>query len=619
MRRFKKIFCIIFSVFLLLGTVACSSNETPTLAEPTLQYAYDYNDKTKELNLVKDGETDYKIVTPVEFSETIYFAITELQNLLYQATGLQFETVTDEGLTYDESKYYISVGPTTILQNSSIDHSFEKLSYDGCIVKLCGNQIILAGADSATEYGYLYAVYDFLEYVIDYEFFSETEMTFTKTNYIPLMTYNSVNVPDFPLRSNSLYCITGTEIPRIRHAARMRLYSSHNSCMSLKGQLAPMGVVHNLSVWLPQSEYPQYWNNGQLCFTNPEVIELLKTRAIEMAEEDPSKAIIPLSIMDNVKSCTCDNCIASDAKYGGKPSGTLLNCVNEVARALKAHFAGTGREIYVLTLAYNAYEPAPENIVAEENVMVYIAPIYRCYKHALTDCEVNEAYYQTILNWTNVCKNVSIYDYGTEFTNYYVYLNDWNRQKKDAQIYKDLGVMLYRVQSNSKNEISPFMDLRAYVFSQITWDASRDVNEVVDHFMANYYREGASEMKEFYNLLSANYSYVEKDGFVNQYIYNNIAETYFRTEILTLNVVNDLIELTEKAQAAIITAEYDVAREAELLKRVEYEKYFMVYALEVLHANSLSETELAEISEYLDEHRVLFGCRYEQENGQPAF
>jgi hypothetical protein len=232
---------------------------------------------------------------------------------------------------------------------------------------------------------------------------------------------------------------------------------------------------------------------------------------------------------------------------------------------------------------------------------------------------VNEAYYQTILNWTNVCKNVSIYDYGTEFTNYYVYLNDWNRQKKDAQIYKDLGVMLYRVLSNLKNEISPFMDLRAYVFSQITWDTSRDVNEVVDHFMANYYREGASYMKEFYNLLSANYSYMEKDGFINQYIYNNIAETYFRTEILTLNVVNDLIGLTEKAQTAIVAADYDEAREAELLKRVEYEKYFMVYALEVLHANSLSETELAEISDYLDEHRVLFGCRYEQESGQPAF
>lgn len=618
MKKFNKVICLILGLILTLGVVSCTSSEQTT-SMTALQYAYDYNDKTKELNLVKDGVTNYKIVTPVKYSETIHFALTELQELLYKATGLHFEAITDEGITYDESKYYISVGNTTILQNSSIDHSFERLSYDGCIVKLCGNQIILAGSDSVTEYGYIYAVYDFLHYAIDYECFSETEVCYTKTNYIPLMTYDSVNIPDIPLRSNGLNIVTGTSVPKIKNAARMRLYSSHNSCTSFKGQIAATGLIHNLDFWMPQEEYNEYWNEGQLCFSNPKVAEILTEKVIERAEEKSTYSIFPISIEDNSKSCSCDNCVASDKQFGGRPMGTLLNCINQVAKAVKTHFAGTGREINVLTLAYNAYEAVPENIVAEDNVIIYIAPIYRCYKHELTGCERNASFYETILGYSKICKNISIYDYGTEFTNYYVYLNDWNRHKKDAQIYKDLGVELYRIESNAQNETSPFMDLRVYFFSRITWDTNCDPDEIIEHFMTHYYREGATCMKEFYNLLSANYSFVEKDGFNDQYIYNNIAERYFRTEVFTVRLLNDLIELADKAKEAIVAADYDTEREAELLKRVEYERFFMIHTLKVLHSSSLSATELAEINEYLDKHYVLFGNRYEDDHDKPAF
>ena len=86
---------------MLFSFVACKANNDSS----KLEYATDFNDKTKELCLVKDGVTDYKIVTPVNYSTAVNFAINELKSLLYSSTGLNFEVITDAGITYDESKY----------------------------------------------------------------------------------------------------------------------------------------------------------------------------------------------------------------------------------------------------------------------------------------------------------------------------------------------------------------------------------------------------------------------------------------------------------------------------------------------------------------------------------
>ncbi len=608
MRRFNKIFCIIFSIFLLFGTVACNSNEATTPAETVLQYANDFNDKTKELCLVKDGATEYKIVTPINYSASVGFALNELRNILYESTGLNFQVITDQGITYDESKYYISLGDTSILKGSNIDYSFKKLNYDGCVVKLCGNQIILAGANSGSEYGYINAVYDFLEMAINYQCYATTEIQFDKTNYIPLMTYDSVNVPDIAIRSLSFYKLNSDTVANTYNAARMRTMQARgNGPETLNGPLAISGWAHNLDVFVDPLEYPQYWNSGQLCFSNPEVATLISQRAIEFLESAPNASYVPVSIEDNYASCPCPNCVASDAKYGGSPAGTMLECVNKVAKAVKEHFKDSGRDIKVLTLAYNNYVNAPQNIVAEDNVVVYIAPIFRCYKHALTDCERNVDFYKSMMKWAEITNHLAIYDYGTEFTNYFIYFNDWNRFEKDFKLYKEVGVSMYYTLASIANEVSPLVDLRIYVSSKLLWDTDRDTNELVDEFMSNYYYAGADYMKDFYNLISANNSYHEKNGYKDQYVYNNIAERYYDTTILSLKLCQQLLDLCNKAQDAIKAADYAPEKESQLLERIEYEKFYVKQTLIELHGNIFSQSEMQELLAEQDYYAELFG------------
>ncbi len=604
MKRIIKIICLVLSLTFLFSFTACKSNDNQTTK---LEYATDFNDSTKELCLVKDGITDYKIVTPVNYSTSLNFAINELKNFLYEATGLNFQVITDDGITYDESKYYISIGDTSILRGSNIDYSFATLNYDGCIVKLCGNQVILAGSNSGTEYGYINAVYDFLEMAIDYKCYATTEIQYTKTNYIPLMTYNSVNIPDIAIRSLSFYKTGSSTVATTEQAARMRtMHARGNGPETFNGPFAISGWAHNLDVLVDPLEHPELWNSGQLCFSNPEVATLIIEKSIEFLDDNPNASYVPVSIEDNYASCSCGNCSSSDLVYGS-PAGTMLECVNKVAKGLKEYYKDSGRDIKVLTLAYNNYVKAPQNIIAEDNVVVYIAPIYRCYKHALTDCERNVEFYDSMMKWEEITTHLAIYDYGTEFTNYFVYFNDWNRFEKDFKLYKEIGVSMYFTLASIANEISPLVDLRIYLSSQLLWDTNKDASELVDEFMENYYYAGAEYMKDFYNLLSANNTYHEKNGYKDQYVYNNIAERYYDTTILSLKLCNQLLDLCNSAQDAIKAAEYSQEKEEQLLERIEYEKFYVKQTLIELHGNIFSNSERQRLLAEQDYYAKIFG------------
>ena len=141
--------------------------------------------------------------------------------------------------------------------------------------------------------------------------------------------------------------------------------------------------------------------------------------------------------------------------YGGSFNPPHLGHI-QAAKAFQEEFATTGRKVDVMLLVYYQYLDAPTNIKAEDNVLAYMAPIGRCYKHSIDGCEINEEVYQTLLDWQKIVKKLAVYDYATDFHNYYLYLNDWNRVKRDMMIYEEVGVMWNRILANKENFVSPF-------------------------------------------------------------------------------------------------------------------------------------------------------------------
>ena len=641
--KIVKCFSVMLSMlFLCSSFTACDTKQESNPQEAqtvrasldSFAKAYDLNIPTKRLALVENGKTLYKIVTPKQMSSAVLYAVSELQTFLKEATTISFEIITDEGITYNESAYYISVGATSILEGAGLDTSFGLLGRDGAIVKLCGNQIILGANDSDTDYGFLYAVYDFLEYVIGFKVYADTEIVYTKTNYIPLREYNSVNIPDIDLRSQ--YWVKTLYESNAYDAARMRLYAANRGMSTMDGSLTTLQTVHNLYTLINpeiyQDQYPEWFSyetidefgeqvvvsHGQLCFSNEDLMQELIKNSLAYIEAHPNETILPICINDNVKCCECANCLVEANKYGGKQSGLYLNAINRVAKAFQEDLAGTGRSVDVMLLVYYQYLDAPRNIKAEDNVIAYMAPIDRCYKHSIDGCEINQEVYQTLLDWSKIVKKLAVYDYATDFHNYYLYLNDWNRVKKDMMIYEDVGVIWNRILANKENMVSPFEDLRIWIYSQLAWDSTLLVEDLVDEFMGNYYGAAQAEMQQYYDAWSARYMVVENmaDGkYYHQYIYSSKGD-FYNQDVLTRTFLNELLALTDKAQDKIKEAGYENSREKLLLDRVEMERFFVIYALMKFYSVDYTTAQCVEYQAYLDYYHNYFGIDYYRE-GKP--
>ena len=52
--------------------------------------------------------------------------------------------------------------------------------------------------------------------------------------------------------------------------------------------------------------------------------------------------------------------------------------------------------------------------------------------------------------------------------------------------------------------------MRDYVQAELLWEVDQDINTLIDSFMENYYKEAAPYVKQYFNLINANYALMEK-------------------------------------------------------------------------------------------------------------
>ena len=149
----KKLIIILTPVLiiLLIGIIllvlkACDNNSNEE--NPDIDYGYDYNQQQQEdpfttTDLVKNGESDYVIVIPANNkSKYVNLAAGELVNLIYEATGIELEIVTDDDIdNVSEASKYLSIGKTKVYEASKITATFEELGADGLKLYTYGNSV----------------------------------------------------------------------------------------------------------------------------------------------------------------------------------------------------------------------------------------------------------------------------------------------------------------------------------------------------------------------------------------------------------------------------------------------------------------------------------------------
>ena len=95
-------------------------------------------------HLYNNGATDYKILIPENATEPEKYAAKEGKRI-FSLAYVDIKTVTDKGLTADETKRYISIGNTVYFKKLNVKLTQSEFKFDGFIIKNVGNTYVIKG------------------------------------------------------------------------------------------------------------------------------------------------------------------------------------------------------------------------------------------------------------------------------------------------------------------------------------------------------------------------------------------------------------------------------------------------------------------------------------------
>jgi hypothetical protein len=260
---------------------------------------------------------------------------------------------------------------------------------------------------------------------------------------------------------------------------------------------------------LPTNKYfkshPEYFSyrkgkridDGQLCLSNPDVLEIVKEEILATIERHPNYLIYDVSQNDNNKFCTCKSCVALEQKYGGH-SGLMVWFVNQVAREVKKRYPNK----YIGTFAFQYTRQAPTNIKPDDNVVIRLCDFECCFAHPLSsECnEKNAAFINDLQEWSSHTKNVFIWDYIVNYSNYLTPFPNIQVLGPNLKTFSEHGVIGVFEEAQSGTLGNAFEELKCWVLAQLMWNPDQDTDKLVSQFVNDYYGNAAKDIMSYYNL-----------------------------------------------------------------------------------------------------------------------
>lgn len=615
MTKFRRIIILVFILSMMLSVVGCdkdSNNANEGLFVVEGQY------------LVNNGETEYKIVIPEESSSLLQIASSDLSRFLSEATGVSIPVVKDKEVSGGGK--FISIGQTTLLNNTEISYSFDELGQDGYKIVTVDDDLYLIGGG---DYGSMYAAYELLEILVNWDYFAQDCYTLTKgLTQIPLYDLDLTDIPDFPVRvaSDGVVETSNQALYRFRERTLtenfifVKSYWAHNSLQYVKDSPDVNDTWYNTAktqlCYTAHGDAEQYEKMQEACFIS------LRDALIQT----PNRDAVTFTIEDNHDSCNCDACTAMTEKYGAL-SSTVILFLNDLNGRVREWFETEegkpyARDLRIVFFAYNAMEPAPANynattdkyepnngIKMDDGVYCMLAPIRMDYYKPITD-PANQEYYNTLKAWSDMAQgNLYLWFYSTNFFNY---LAPYDCFDSFAENYRmaaqcDAYYLFDQRQTDERVTVTGWSTLKDYVCSKLMWDVDQNPEDLIDKFFEGYFGPAAPEMREIFDQLRllTEYNKEHKELSGQSTIYLSLTdEKYWPKDIL-----EQWMENYDRAEEKIASLkESDPALYQAYLERIQKEKLSTLYLfVECYSYNTnaaLIESYKAEFKELADKFSV---------------
>lgn len=456
--------------------------------------------------LAVNGNSAYKIVVSDTATSEDNASAILIKDYLNRATSCSIQLFTDKQVKNSEN--IISIGRTDQFSSNVLVQA--ELYQNGYYITVIGNSIYIY---ANTAEGLYYGAQAYLAKQIGYEVYAHDEIAFNTYDVLPLASFDDyVEVPDFEYRA-----VTYGEVQNDKTAEfygddyRLAAYKNYNGIDWITG-------IHFLGSYVNVDECSGWFKyNNQLCLSASGTADYFAEQIFYYVKNYPTAVHFCLGQADNSHNCICYSCLINNYKNGGA-AGSYVIWLNSVAEKVEALMLQNGidREIFIVGLAYYAYDDAPvksdgnggyiaykESVVCRENVAILYAPIDACFVHALNDTScsinVNGGYAENLKKWTAICSNVMIQNYYAAYYDYDFIYNDFSSFQENAKLFKELGIYGVKDEMIFTRSSSPFSAFKTYLRSKVYWDVNADIQTLTTNFFNQYYKEASSAMTDFYN------------------------------------------------------------------------------------------------------------------------
>jgi len=457
------------------------------------------------ITLVQDGQARATVIAAPAPSMVEARAIEELVDYVQKMSGVSLKVVS----RVEEGSLPIRIGK--VAKNGLGNVDWNKLGGDGFVLKSCEDGVDIAGAE---DLGTLYGVYQFLER-LGVRWFMPGDLgeVVPKCGTLTVGTFQDIEAPSFRVR----WIESGDWALRQKMNVAVRIGDR------------PVGVhwrwsFHTHFKLIPPEKYfdshPDWYaligrkrrrptpgrQGQQLCTSNPEMIDEMAGRIIQMFDEEPSLDILALAPQDGQGFCQCKVCIALDEErppeeaWHATYSRRLAMFNNEVARRVACKHPD--KIIKVGAYAMYLRVPRDADYRPEPNLAIQACHTYSCNSHsaASATCRGNTLYFREELeHWAKIANHLFIYEYYNKGAWGGLPYHQVHLIQDDLPYYHRLGAEGFYTQPAGARWSA--CGLNHYVAAKLTWDVRLDVDRLLEDFYDKFYGEAAEPMRDYWESL----------------------------------------------------------------------------------------------------------------------
>lgn len=634
-----RIITLICSTLFVFTSFACGGNKPDVNVEDPTQKNENHNTTVTDTttDLILNGETQYVLVFPENYSSYEKFAKDEFITLFKEATNINIKSITDTGLTFDQNSKYISIGNTTLLATCGETIDKKPLTDNGVRIITKGNTVFLSGGDLD---GVVYAVYDYMKIMFNFEqYYVDCMVIDRNVQNLKFKEIDVTDIPDVRLREKN-YGVYNDAIFRSRRRNNYNRNDSIPIYKDFNDQASKSVVSHGTCTVLSRDNYgethPKWFSDGgeQWCYTahgdteeyNLMVEEIVKkclnSLQFHKQKDYPTLNTFDLMMEDNKDACTCQGCNDAAALHGGQQSGAAVVLINNVSKLFKQKYTELKeanpdddkytRDVDDFRFRMFAYfylvgsptvyneetkkmEAVVPEVVCEDNVIVKLAITNLYSWYSILDPE-NKSGKQTIEGWGAICKNLHMWIYTGNYGFFvYPYEDFACINNESYKFMVDNGAdSIYNQAEWDSEPLTGWSALKMYVDSSLQWDTSLDVNVLVDNwFKAMFkYDDVVAQMRELYEEISTHtrgmyYEIIKANKAPWGGYPNNIKAYPYQLVSIWIDKFDAALETLEKYKN---DADYEM-----VYKHVEVEAMSPIFIMLDLHQVRLPENRKNEL------------------------